>query len=291
MPDVSIVDSHVHLWDPTRFRMPWLDGLPSLNKPFGLVEYGAATAGLPIESLVYLQVEVAPPYALMEAREIADLAARDNLVQGIVPWAPLEFGDQARAFLEALVAISPKIKGVRRITQDEPDPAFCLQPDFVRGAQLLPAYGLSCDLCCTYVQLGPTVELVRRCPETSFILDHIAKPNIRGGEMEPWRTQLRDLASLPNAVCKISGVATEADHAHWTIEGITPYVRHALDVFGEDRVVFGSDWPVATLAATYRRWVDTLDELTADLSAAAQRKLWAGNARQVYRLPSAAAPS
>ena len=134
-----------------------------------------------------------------------------------------------------------------------------------KGRSALPDYGLTADLCCNFRQLGPTVELVRQCPNTQFILDHIAKPNIRGGEMEPWASQMRDLASLPNVMCKISGVATEANHDSWTIDEIRPYVMHVLEVFGEDRVVFGSDWPVCTLATPYRRWVQTLDELTAGL--------------------------
>jgi L-fuconolactonase len=189
-----------------------------------------------------------------------------------------------RYFLTELVALGPAIKGVRRIVQDEPDPEFCLQPDFVRGNQLLAEFGLSSDLCCNYRQLGPNVELARRCPETSFIMDHIAKPNIRGGELEPWKRQMTELASLPNVTCKISGAVTEADHAHWTIEDITPFVVHALEAFGEDRVLFGSDWPVVTLASDYRRWYESLETITRDLSEAAKRKLWSENAKRVYRL-------
>ena len=151
-------------------------------------------------------------------------------IKGVVPWAPLEFGDKVRYFLEELAALGPEIKGVRRIVQDEPDPEFCLQPDYITGTRALADYGLSADLCCNFRQLGPTVELVRQCPDTQFILDHIAKPNIRGGEMEPWAGQMRDLASLPNVICKISGVATEANHDSWTIDDIRPYVMHALEL-------------------------------------------------------------
>ncbi len=286
MPEFPIVDAHVHLWDPQRFMIPWLDQVPSLNSRHMLPEYEAATAGLTVEGFVYLEIDIAPHYALSEARDIARLAETEPRILGIVPHAPLEYGDRVRAYLEELVSISPKIKGIRRLTQQEPDPEFCLRPAFVRGAQLLPQFGLSCDLCCYAKQLGPTVELVRRCPETSFILDHIGKPNIRGGEREPWMSQMRELASLPNAYCKISGVVTEAHHDRWTIEEIKPYVLHALDVFGEERVVFGSDWPVCTLAAPLRRWVDTLDELTHDLPDTAKRKLWNENARRFYRLDS-----
>lgn len=284
MPSFPIVDSHVHLWNPERYRMPWLDAAPAINRRMELPEYEAATEGVQIEGLVYLEVDVARPYSLLEARDLVRLAERDGRILGIVPWAPLEFGERARYYLEELTALGPKIKGVRRIVQGEPDPEFCLQPDFVRGNQLLAEFGLRSDICCTFRQLGPNVELVRRCPETQFILDHIAKPNIRGHEMEPWASQMRELASLPNVVCKISGVVTEADHATWTIQEIEPYVWHALEVFGEDRVVFGSDWPVATLAADYKRWVETLEALTADLSEAAKRKLWNENAKRFYGL-------
>jgi len=284
MPASSILDSHVHLWDTDRFRIPWLDDIPMLNRPMSLDDYGQATHGLPVDGLVYLQVEVAPPYALTEAKELATLAAGNPIIQGIVPWAPLEFGERCRLFLEELVAISPLIKGVRRIVQAEPDPEFCLQPDFIRGNQLLAEFGLRSDLCCTWRQLGQNVELVRQCPETQFILDHIAKPHIQENAFEPWASQMTALAALPNCYCKISGVLTEADHHDWEVEQVKPYVIHALEAFGEDRVVFGSDWPVVTQAATYSRWVEVLDSLTMDLSDEAKTRLWSANGRRFYGL-------
>lgn len=284
MPVAPIVDSHVHLWDPARIRIPWLDGNQTLEKPIGLAEYDAATAGIEVEAIVYLEVAVNPAYGLVEAQTIANLAESDSRLQAIVAWAPLEDGERARSYLDALVAISPLIKGIRRIYQGEPDPAFCLQPDFVRGVQILPEYGLSFDLCLNFRQLANTVELVRQCPGTSFIVDHIAKPDVRNGGLDPWREQMTALAALPNVVCKISGVVTEADPTAWTIDDIRPYVEHALHAFGEDRVVFGGDWPVVTLAAPWRRWVDALDTITTGFSDIAKRKLWSDNARRFYRL-------
>jgi L-fuconolactonase len=284
MPPVPIIDSHVHLWDPEKVMIPWLLNEPKINIKRDLNDYAEATSWLDVQGLVYLQVEVAPPYALLEARDLVNMARADKRIMGVVPWAPLEFGDKVRYFLEELVAFGPEIKGVRRIVQDEPDPEFCLQPDYIEGTRALPEYGLSADLCCNFRQLGPTVELVRQCPETQFILDHIAKPNIRGGKMEPWASQMRDLASLPNVMCKISGVATEAHHDRWTIDDIKPYVMHALEVFGEDRVVFGSDWPVCTLATSYKRWVETLEILIGEMSDEAKTKFWRGNAIRFYRL-------
>ena len=287
MPDVPLIDAHLHLWDPQRFRMPWLDSIPLLNKPYGLAEYRAHTQGIAIEAMVYLEVDVAPPYALLEAQWATERAREDPRLQGIVAHAPLEYGEQVRAYLDALVAISPLIKGVRRLLQDEPDPQLCLRPAFVRGVQLLPEYGLSFDICIRHHQLPGVIELVRRCPDTSFILDHIGKPHIKDRLLDPWREQIAELAALPNVSCKISGLVTEADPERWTTDDLAPYVAHVLEVFGEDRVVFGGDWPVALLASSYRRWVEALDALTTHLAPQAKRKLWAENARRFYRLAGA----
>lgn len=280
----AIVDAHVHIWDTDRFPIPWLEDIPALNRRIWIEDYFAATGDLPVLGFVYLQVEVAPPYALIEAQTIASLAEVDQRVLAIVPWAPLEEGEKARIFMEHLVQISPKIKSIRRIVQGEPDPQFCLQPGFIRGNQILADYGLSSEICCNYTQLAANVELVRQCPGTAFILNHIAKPNIRGGEYEPWASQMSELASLGNVVCKISGATTEADLEHWTLDDVRPYVEHALNVFGEDRVLFGSDWPVVTQAATYQRWVETVEAITRDFSDEQKDKLWRQNAVRFYRL-------
>ncbi|HEY8599915.1 MAG TPA: amidohydrolase family protein [Thermomicrobiales bacterium] len=284
MPDFPIVDSHLHLWDPQRFRMRWVDGNAVLDQPYGLADYREHTAGVAIEAMVYLQVEVEPAYALLEARWAAERAAEDPRLQALVPWAPLEYGEQARAFLDALVATSPLVKGVRRLIQGEPDPEFCVQPRFVRGVQLLAEYGLSCDLCITHEQLPGTIQLVRQCPEVSFVLDHIGKPDIKGRVLDPWRERIAELAASPNVLCKISGLVTEADHQHWTPADLLPYVDHIVKSFGENRIMFGGDWPVAFQASTYPRWVETVDALTMNLSPEGKHKLWAENARRFYRL-------
>lgn len=284
MPDFPIVDAHVHLWDPQHFRIPWLDGNALLDQRYLLDEFRAHTAGVDVETIVYLQVDVAPAYGLLEPQFVAALARQDARIKAIVAWAPLEDGECARSYLDALVSTTPLVKGVRRIVQGESDPTFALRPDFVRGTQLLAEYGLSCDMCIYHPQLAAAVELVRRCPDVQFMLDHLGKPAIKQHMLEPWRAELAELAALPNVMCKISGAATEADHAAWQPDDLAPYVAHALDVFGEDRVAFGGDWPVVTMAAPYSRWVATLDALTAGLSDAARRKLWAENARRFYRV-------
>jgi L-fuconolactonase len=283
MPDFPIVDSHLHLWDPTHFRMPWLDGNDVLDRTYGLAEYRQHTAGVEIEAMVYLQVEVAPAYGLLEAEWVVARAAEDRRIAAIVAWAPCEFGEQSRAYLDRLVAISPLVRGVRRLIQGEPL-GFARDPRFIRGVQILPEYGLSFDICIKHPQLPETIDLVGQCPNVSFILDHIGKPDIAAELQDPWRAQLAELAAFPNVICKLSGMVTEADMQHWTADDLRPYVEHVLASFGEDRVAFGGDWPVAYQASPYPRWVETLDRLTAGLSDQAKRKLWRENARRFYRL-------
>ena len=286
MPDFPIVDCHVHLWDPTRFRMSWLDANERLNRPFLLREYREATAGIDVAAMVYLEVDLDPSYALLEPAWVDGLAGQDARLQGIVANAPVEDGDAVQTYLDAIAPVGPRLKGIRRITQAEPDPDFCLRPGFVRGVQILPDYDLSFDICVNFRQLASTIRLVEQCPDTRFMLDHIAKPDIKGDGLDPWRAQMRQMAAFPNVTCKISGVITEADPQRWTVDDVKPYVEHALEAFGEDRVAFGGDWPVVLNAAPYRKWVETLEAITAGSSPAAKRKLWADNARRFYRLPA-----
>lgn len=281
---LPIVDAHVHLWNPEQFNMPWLEDIPRLNRPYGLQDYREQTQGLPIRAMVYIEVGVEPQEALREAHQVVELAHEEPHLQAVVAAAPIERGDAVREHLEALVAISPLIKGVRRNIQDEAEPDFCLRPDFVAGVRLLTEFKLSFDLCIKHWQLPSVIELVRRCPETAFVLDHLGKPDIKQQLLDPWQTDLRKLAELPNVVCKISGMVTEADHKSWQPADLEPFVNVVLEAFGENRVLFGSDWPVALLASPYRRWYETLEALTAHLSVSARRKLWAENALHFYRI-------
>src|SRR5579872_2144136 len=281
---LPIVDAHVHLWNPEQFNMLWLKDIPRLNRPYGLQDYREQTQGLPITGMVYIEVGVEPREALREARHVVHIAQGEPRLQAIVAAAPVERGAAVRAHLESLAAISPLIKGVRRNLQDEAEPDFCLRPNFVAGVRLLAEYKLSFDLCIKHWQLPSVIELVRRCPDTAFVLDHLGKPDIRQQSLTPWQTDLRKLAELPNIVCKISGMVTEADHEDWLPTDLEPFINVVLDAFGEERVLFGSDWPVALLASPYRRWYETLDALTAHLSLSARRKLWAENAQRLYRM-------
>ena len=157
-------------------------------------------------------------------------------------------------------------------------------PAFIEGVREAAAAGFSFDLCGKHPHLPAIIELVRQCPEAGFILDHGGKPGIRSGLLDPWRAHIRQLAAFPNVVCKLSGLVTEADHQHWTVAQLEPYVNHLLEAFGPGRLLFGGDWPVAKLACGYLRWLEVARRLTAHLTAAEQAAVFAGNAERVYRI-------
>ncbi|MBM3263567.1 MAG: amidohydrolase family protein [candidate division Zixibacteria bacterium] len=284
MPDFPIVDTHVHLWDPALLRYPWLNEAPALKEPHLPTDFRNACGPVAIDRIVFVQCECDPAQNVEEAAFIAHLArTEDDRIQGIVAQASLEMGDAVRSSLEAL-AQNPLVKGIRRLLQQEPV-EFCLQPDFVRGVQLLPEYGFSFDICIFHGHLANILTLVRQCPEVRFILDHIGKPDIKGQVFEPWKSEIATLASFPNVWCKVSGVVTEADMTHWKKEDLKSYIDHVITCFGTDRVIYGGDWPVLKLASDYPRWVEALDWAVAGLSADERRKLYAENAVLFYRLP------
>lgn len=280
MPRFPIIDSHLHLWDPQRLSYPWL--FQPLERAFLPADFRAASAGVEIEALVFLECGAAVDQTFAEAEQVLAWAREEPRIAAMVCNAALETGDAVRADLERLAGMD-KVRGIRRIYQDEPDPAYCLRPDFVAGVRALADYGLSFDLCLKHPQLQATIGLADACPNVPMVLDHIAKPGIAKGLMQPWADQMRDMARRENVVCKLSGVATEAS-ADWTSATLRPYMEVALEAFGPSRIMFGGDWPVSTLAITYPAWVALVDEVIADLSEAEQRQIYRDTARAFYRL-------
>jgi len=196
---------------------------------------------------------------------------------------PMERGTAVEAELDQLLQ-HKLLRSIRRLIQSQPDPDFCIQPDFIAALKLLPKHDIAFDICILHHQMPQTLQMVRRCPEVRFILDHIGKPGIKAGLFDPWREQMRELASTPNVHCKISGVITEADHGNWTREQVRPYIEHAIDCFGFDRCLYGGDWHVVELAGSYPEWVSIVDWVTEKASPDERRKLFRDNAIEFYCL-------
>jgi predicted TIM-barrel fold metal-dependent hydrolase len=283
MPDFPIVDSHVHLYDPGLFRYSWMQGKPVYDGPHELAEFDRARGPVEVEAIVFVEVGADPGQYLQEASYIAGLADRDPRLKGMVAAAPLERGAAVTPDLEKL-ASHDLTRSIRRLIEIESEPGFCLRPGFVEGVRLLPRFDLAFDLCVKHWQLADAIELVRQCPEVRIVLDHIGKPPIRDGGMEPWRTHIKELAALSNVWCKLSGVITEADHEHWTRDQLRPYLDHVIDGFGFDRLMYGSDWPVSEQTHRYPDWVAILDWVTAGCSGVEVRKLFRDTAIAFYRL-------
>ena len=283
MPAFPIIDTHLHIWDLSRLRYPWLAGVPKLNRNHLIEDYRRACGSVRVAKMVFLQCECDPAQSQAEADWVTEVARGEPRIRGIVAQAALEKGDAIEPALERLGA-NPLVKGIRRLIQGESDPGFCLRPDFVRGVQRLHAHGFSFDLCIKHPQLANTIKLVRQCPDVSFVLDHIGKPDIKGGLLDPWRAELRELAQLPNVWCKMSGLVTEADHQKWTASDLQPYIDHVVACFGFDRILYGGDWPVSTQAADYPRWVATLGDALRGCTPEQLKKIYVGNAERFYRV-------
>ena len=282
MNALTIIDSHVHLWDPVQFRYAWLDGLPALDRSVTAADFRAATSSAEVSKFIFVECGCEPAQSLAEVDWICTLAKSEPRFKGIVAHASLERGEGARPELEDL-ASRPVVKGVRRNLQSEPDPEFCLRPQFLAGVRLLAEFGFTFDLCLRHEQLPAATELARRVPEVTFVLDHLGKPDVRNKKLQPWANDLKALAALPNVVAKVSGLTTEADWREWQTSDLEPYLDHALECFGPERLIFGSDWPVMTLAGDYQRWVETVQALL-PLSKEDFVRFFRSNAERIYRV-------
>jgi L-fuconolactonase len=281
MKGISIVDSHVHFWNPAELRYTWLDGLPALNRAFLPTEFAEADKVSNVIKLIFVEAGCESTQSQAEVDWVCGLAKNEPRLKGIVAHAPLEKGENARAELDAL-ASRPLVKGVRRSLQGESDAEFCLRPNFLVGTKLLADFGFTFDLCVRHDQLRQAAELVQHIPQVTFVLDHFGKPDVRGKNPHQWATDLKALAAVPNVVCKISGLTTEADWSNWKPTDLEIYFQRTLELFGFDRVLFGGDWPVATQATSYEHWIETVHEMVSFASEADRLKLFQTNAERIY---------
>jgi len=295
---LPIIDTHQHLWDLSKFRLPWAADVALLNRSYVTADYLAATAGLNVVKAVYMEVDVASDQKLAEAEYIIDLCQRDDnpTVAAVISGYPSEpgFADYINRF-----AGNPYVKGLRQVLHVPETPrGYCLTPAFVAGVQRLGELGMSFDLCMRADELADAMKLVDQCPNMQFILDHCgnADPYIVAGTTtandaanppdhtrSQWIDDIQALAQRSNVVCKISGVVARV-RPGWTAQDLAPTINHCLDAFGPDRVIFGGDWPVCTLGAAYNEWVNALKTVIAPRREAEQRKLLHDNALRIYGL-------
>lgn len=279
---MQIVDTHQHLWDLDKLPYSWTANQPKLNRSFRMEDYLAATEGIEIIKSVHVEADIDEAFIADETRYILELSERDdNPLSGVVANARPEY-DNFRESIQQFTS-HPNLKGIRRLLQSEPD-VLSTTTTFRENIRSLEEWGLSFDICVRDHQLPVAIQLVKDCPNVSFILDHCGNPDIKNRNYDTWRERIVEMADLPNVVIKVSGIVVNTDVENWTVEDLRPAVEHVIASFGWDRVMFGSDWPVCTLAASYRQWFDALNFLVKDASEENRRKLFKENAERVYRL-------
>jgi L-fuconolactonase len=270
------IDSHQHFWKYDAAQYPWIPKGSPLHRDWLPADLAPLLASAGLDGCIAVQAR----QTLEESRWLLELADAAPIIKGVVGWVDLRSERVGGELAE--LATNPKFCGVRHVVQDEPDLGFMLGAEFQRGIGHLHHFGLTYDILITHQQLPPAIELVKRFPEQSFVLDHIAKPLIKAGTLSPWREQIRELAKLPNVMCKVSGMVTEADHAAWRVADFAPFLDVVSETFGEDRLMYGSDWPVCLLAGSYERVFALAAAYFSRLPAEARAKIFGGNAARFY---------
>ncbi|MEV8443351.1 amidohydrolase family protein [Actinosynnema sp. NPDC051121] len=277
------IDAHHHLWSLSARPQGWLDepALEPIRRDFGPVDLRAATERAGVDATVLVQV--LPD--VDETAEFLAVAGESDLIAGVVGWVDLTAPDVAEQ-LDRLRRGpgGDRLRGVRHLVQSEPDPDWLVRPDVLAGLRAVRDAGLVYDVLTRPHQLSAALQAVRAVPDLVFVVDHLSKPDIAGRVLQPWATGLAALAAEPNVAAKVSGLVTEADWTRWTAADLRPYVDLALEEFGPDRLMVGSDWPVCLLAADYERVFATAAELLDGCSAAERDQVFGGTAARVYGL-------
>jgi L-fuconolactonase len=273
------IDAHQHFWvyDPSEYS--WIDdSMASIRRDFLPADLKPDLERSGFDGTVAVQVR----QTLEETRWLLELAASASYIKGVVGWVDLRSA-QVQSQLESF-AQNPKLVGIRHIVQSEPNDQFLLQPDFLRGIAALGEFDLAYDILIYPKHLPVAAEFVRRFPDQRFVLDHLAKPPIKSGEIHSWALGIRELASLPNVFCKLSGLVTEADWRHWTPAHFLPYLDTAFECFGPERLMIGSDWPVCTVAASYSQAVDIVKNYLSNFTEEVREAVLGGNATRFWKL-------
>ncbi|MEV7964973.1 amidohydrolase family protein [Sphaerisporangium sp. NPDC088356] len=279
-----MIDAHHHLWDTSRREYPWMAGeaLAPLRRPYGVDDLRRETAAAGVERTVLVQTVA----SVEETEEfLATAAASDGLIAGVVGWVDLTGPGVADELMRLRTGPGGDLLvGIRHTVQDERDPAWLARPDVRHGIRAVGQAGLAYDLLVLTPQLPAARDVVRDLPGVRFVLDHAAKPPIASGVTEPWASEIKALAESPNVTCKLSGLVTEAAWTDWDAPRIAPYADHVLSCFGPDRVMFGSDWPVCELAASYEQVTTLARQLTTALSENEREQFFTTTAQTAYAL-------
>jgi L-fucono-1,5-lactonase len=273
------IDAHHHFWQFDAAQYGWInESMGVLRCDFLPADLEQEIAAAGIDGVVTVHAR----QTLEETRWLLDLAEEHEFIRGVVGWVPLADPD-IREQLDSLARV-PALKGVRHVVQDEPDESFLVGDAFNAGVDALVKHGLVYDILIYERQLPQAIQFVDRHPQQVFVLDHLAKPQVRKTIVRPWREHIRQLAQRENVYCKVSGLTTEADWQSWTEEQLSVYLDTVLEAFGAKRLMFGSDWPVCLLATTYGGWHDLVRRHFAGLSAEEQSRIFGHTAVDVYRL-------
>lgn len=277
------IDSHHHVWDLSVRPQDWMvgEGLDTVKRSFDMTDFRIAYAGTGIEKTVLVQTVM----KYVETPEFLELAANDELIAGVVGWLDIGAKDAISHIDEYETLPGHEyLVAIREVAHDLPDANFLSRPQVIKNVRELGKRGYAYDLLTKTPHMRAAIDLVKEAPETQFVIDHISKPMIADGVMEPWAEIIKVLASFPNTVCKISGMTTEAKWDSWKTEDFRPYTDLLLEHFGPSRLMFGSDWPVSLLASSYQEVVTLAEDLTASLSESEREEFWSGTAIRAYNL-------
>jgi L-fuconolactonase len=277
------IDSHHHIWDLSVRDQEWIAGeaMQPIRRNFSISDLEVVSATSRIDKTILVQTVA----DYTETPELLEIAQSEQLVGAVVGWLKIDAPDAIEHLQKYLdLPGAEYLKGIRDIAQDHPDSNYLAKSETIANVRKLGELGITYDLLTKIPELPAAIELVRACPDVQFIMDHISKPKIAEQEFEPWKTLMSELATFPNVLCKVSGLVTETNWKEWQVKDFKPYVDHVIEIFTPQRLMFGSDWPVANLGGTYAQVVELAEALTSGLSPSESECFWHRTASAAYRL-------
>jgi L-fuconolactonase len=277
------IDSHHHIWDLSVRDQEWIAGeaMQPIRRNFSISDLEVVSATSRIDKTILVQTVT----DYTETPELLEIAQSEQLVGAVVGWLKIDAPDAIEHLHQYLdLPGAEYLKGIRDIAQDHPDSNYLAKPETIANVRKLGELGITFDLLTKAPELPAAIELVRACPDVQFVMDHISKPIIAKQELEPWKTLMSELATFPNVLCKVSGLVTEANWNEWQVKDFKPYVDHVIEIFTPQRLMFGSDWPVANLGGTYAQVVELAEALTSGFSPSESESFWHKTAALAYRI-------